>query len=481
MCLISIDLGSTNVKVMAYDHSFNKVWEGSRAVEYERDGKFVTFDAEVYFEDLAEMIAEMAGSGKIDPAEKSWITLTGQAESLVVLDDSMKPLMNAISWMDERSQEECEYLATLVSDKECYQVTGQCAVLPTWPATKIMWLQKHCPDIYNNAHKYVLIKDYIAYRLSGKLFTECSVATFSFYFDIWNKCYWKKMLDIIGVKESQLPELIEPGTELGGLSNEIANKTGLRNAVVNVGTLDHFAGMIGTGNIKPGIVTESTGTVMAMSVLAELPIGEDEKAALHYGPFPGTYVFLPACESGGISLGWFRDRFLPGVSFEDINREIQSRGNTGELLFLPYINGTNAPEFDATASGLFMGLKTRHDAYDMAAAVMEGVALLLNRTIDSLSKKPVSIISTGGGAKSPLWLQMKADITGIEVNVPRDKEAALLGAAIMGAVTAGIYDSYEKAVAAGVQMEKSYKPKPYNEAKKKAYDIMYDAMIKAQY
>ncbi|MBQ7091884.1 MAG: hypothetical protein IJN83_04445 [Clostridia bacterium] len=160
---------------------------------------------------------------------------------------------------------------------------------------------------------------------------------------------------------------------------------------------------------------------------------------------------------------------------------IQSRGNTGELLFLPYINGTNAPEFDATASGLFMGLKTRHDAYDMAAAVMEGVALLLNRTIESLSKKPVSIISTGGGAKSPLWLQMKADITGIEVNVPRDKEAALLGAAIMGAVTAGIYDSYEKAVAAGVQMEKSYKPKPYNEAKKKAYDIMYDAMIKAQY
>ena len=481
MCLISIDLGSTNVKVMAYDHTFKRIWQSSRGVTYRREGKFVEFDAETYFDDLAQMLKEFAQSGKLAADEKCWITLTGQAESLVVLGSDMKPLIHAISWMDERSQEECEYISGLVTEQECYQVTGQCAVLPTWPATKILWLQKHRPEVYENAYKYVLIKDYIAYRLSGKLFCECSIATFSFYFDIWNRCYWKKMLDIIGVQESQLPELIEPGTELGQLSAEAVEKTGLENASVNVGTLDHFAGMIGTGNIKPGVVTESTGTVMALSVMAELPIQKDENAALHYGPFPGTYVFLPVCESGGVSLGWFRDRFLPGVSFEDINREIEKRDNAGELLFLPYITGTNAPEFDTKASGLFMGLKARHDAYDMAAAVMEGVALLLNRTLESLAKKPVSIISTGGGAKSPLWLQMKADITGIEVNVPEDKEAALLGAAIMGAVTAGIYDSYENAVNTGVRMKMCYKPRPYNEAKKKAYSVMYDAMIQAQY
>lgn len=481
MSLVSIDLGTTNVKLVAYNHSFQKVWEISRAVEYERNGKFVEFNAETYFADLVQMLEELSGSGAVPAGEPCRITLTGQAESLVVLDGNMKPLMNAISWMDERSQEECAYISTLVTDEECYKVTGQCAVLPTWPATKILWLQKNRPEVYENACKYVLIKDYIAYRLSGKLFCECSIATFSFYFDIHNRCYWKKMLDIIGVKESQLPELIEPGTDLGGLTPETAEKTRLHNATVNVGTLDHFAGMIGTGNIKPGIVTESTGTVMAMSVMAELPINEDETAALHYGPFPGTYVFLPVCESGGISLGWFRDRFLPGVSFDTINQVLQQRGCSPELLFLPYINGTNAPEFDAAASGLFMGLKTRHDAYDMAGAVMEGVALLLDRTLSSLANRPVSIISTGGGAKSPLWLQMKADITGIEVKVPEDKEAALLGAAIMGAVTAGIYDSYEKAVETGVRMEKSYTPRPCNEAKKNAYNIMYDAMIRAQY
>ena len=481
MSLVSIDLGSTNVKVMAYDHTFKKVWQASRTVVYDRNGKFVEFNAEDYYDDLAQMLHELSESGALSKDEKCRITLTGQAESLVILGEDMKPLMNAISWMDERSQEECAYISTLVTEKECYQVTGQCAVLPTWPATKILWLKKNRPEIYENANKYVLLKDYIAYRLSGKLFCECSIATFSFYFDIWNRCYWKKMLNIIGVKEDQLPELIDPGTDLGDLASETAEKTGLKNTSVNVGTLDHFAGMIGTGNIRPGIVTESTGTVMAMSILAELPIKDGEHAALHYGPFPGSYVFLPACESGGISLGWFRDRFLPDKSFEEINQEIERRGNNGELLFLPYINGTNAPEFDMEASGLFMGLKTRHDAYDMAEAVMEGVALLLNRTLESLPKKPVSIISTGGGAKSPIWLQMKADVTGIEVKVPVDKEAAMLGAAIMGAVSAGIYDSYESAVSVGVQMETTYKPRPYNEKKKSAYSIMYDAMMKAQY
>jgi xylulokinase len=169
------------------------------------------------------------------------------------------------------------------------------------------------------------------------------------------------------------------------------------------------------------------------------------------------------------------------VEFDEINKVLGERGISPELLFLPYINGTNAPEFDAKASGLFMGLKTRHDAYDMAGAVMEGVALILDRILQTLANKPVSIISTGGGAKSPLWLQMKADITGIEVKVPEDKEAALLGTAIMGAVNAGLYENYEAAVATGVRMEKNYLPRPYNEQKKKAYSIMYDAMIQAEY
>lgn len=476
MNLISIDLGSTNVKVMAYNAEFNKLWSSSRAVQYQRDGKYVEFDAEAYYNDLAAMLNELSCA-----VEGPFvITLTGQAESLIVLDDKMQPMMNAISWMDERSEQECEYISTLVTNEECYQVTGQCAVLPTWPATKIFWLQKHRPEIYQNAYKYVLLKDYIAYRLSGKLFCECSIATFSFYFDIHNRCYWQKMLDIIGLRRDQLPELIEPGTDLGGLCAEAAQQTGL-DATVNAGTLDHFAGMIGTGNIKPGTVTESTGTVMAMSIMAKLPISKTETAALHYGPFPGSYVFLPVCESGGISLGWYRDRFLPGVSFEDINAELNKRGLAQDLLFLPYINGTNAPEFDTEASGLFVGLKARHDAYDLAGAVMEGVALLLERNLENLDPKPTSIISTGGGAKSPLWLQLKADITGIEVRVPADKEAALLGAAIMGAVNAGLYPSYEEAVKTGVRMETCYTPGTYPVEKKKAYNTMYQAMIQAKF
>jgi xylulokinase len=289
------------------------------------------------------------------------------------------------------------------------------------------------------------------------------------------------MLDAIGISESQLPPLCEPCSVAGTLLPDIAQAMHLTaETKVNVGTLDHFAGMVGTGNIHPGGITLSTGTVMAMATMCAGQPPKNSGIAMHYGFLPDTHVMLPVAESGGVSLEWFRRTCMESVDYDRLNQVLAQRpGN--QLLFLPYLVGTNAPEFDAKASGLFMGLKTRHDAYDMAGAVMEGVALILDRILQTLANKPVSIISTGGGAKSPLWLQMKADITGIEVKVPEDKEAALLGTAIMGAVNAGLYENYEAAVATGVRMEKNYLPRPYNEQKKKAYSIMYDAMIQAEY
>ena len=475
-----IDLGSTNIKIAIYDENFKLIDCQGRSVEYIRENGFVEFDPDHYFSILLQLLGDMVRQNGLTSIRQ--IAFTGQAESLVVLDQNGKTLMNAISWMDERSTEECRILETQFPHAVCEAVTGQMAVLPTWPATKILWLKHNRPEIFASAGTYMLLKDYIVWLLTERKCCDMSIATFSFYFDIYKKGYWKEMLDAIGITEAQLPELVEPCSVAGTLLPDLADAMGLEHGTrINVGTLDHFAGMIGTGNIDRGGVTLSTGTVMAMSIMADLPIDPNETAALHYGPFPGTYVFLPVCESGGISLGWFRDRFLPGVEFDEINRVLGERGISPELLFLPYINGTNAPEFDAKASGLFMGLKTRHDAYDMAGAVMEGVALILDRILQTLANKPVSIISTGGGAKSPLWLQMKADITGIEVKVPEDKEAALLGTAIMGAVSAGLYESYEAAVEVGVRMEKNYLPRPYNDQKKKAYSVMYDAMIQAEY
>jgi xylulokinase len=297
-----------------------------------------------------------------------------------------------------------------------------------------------------------------------------SIATFSFYFDIYRKCYWPEMLQAIGISDNQLPPLVEPCTVVGTLTAAAAEATGLSAQVrVNTGTLDHFAGMIGTGNTAPGGMTLSTGTTMVLATMAEGVPDPDCDMALHYGFVPDTYVMLPVMESGGVCLDWFRRTCMGGIDYDSLNTALLECGET-QLLFLPYLVGTNAPEFDAQANGVFWGLRQEHDAIDMAGAVMEGVAFVLRKNCDHIAANGVklnSIIATGGGAKSPVWCQLQADITGLSVAIPKEKEAACLGAAMIAAVSDGRFASYEAAADHCVTLLHRYEPNPTERTEKK--------------
>ena len=463
-----IDLGSTNIKVALYDENLKLIDRRSRPVVYIRDNGFVEFDALKYAEDLAGLLADMTKANDVKTLKE--MAFTGQAESLVVLDGEGKPLMNAISWMDERSTEECVTLASRFDAAACEAITGQMAVLPTWPATKILWLKKNRPEVYDNAATYMLLKDYVVYYLTGVKKADMSIATFSFYFDIYNKCYWQEMLSAIGVSESQLPELCEPCTVAGTLKQDLADAMGIAGGTkVNVGTLDHFAGMIGTGNIAPGGITLSTGTVMALAAMCGVPAPRSCGIAMHYGFLPDTHVMLPVAESGGVSLEWFRRSCMGTTDYDTMNAELLKR-QPNELLFLPYLVGTNSPEFDTDATGVFWGLRQEHDAIDMAGAVMEGVAFVLRKNCDYIAGngvKPKAIVATGGGAKSPVWCQLQADITGLPVRIPAEKEAACLGAAMIAAVSDGRWNGYEAAVGDCVSMLHQYDPNPSERTERK--------------
>lgn len=474
-----IDLGSTNIKIALYDADFHLVDRRSSPVSYIRDNGVVEFDACIYFDELIALLGEMVRENHVTQLRE--LALTGQAESLVVLGKDGAPLMNAISWMDERSVSECEELARRFSPEVCEAVTGQMSVLPTWPATKILWLKHNRPEVYGNAATYMLLKDYIVYRLTGIKLADMSIATFSFYFDIYNKCYWKEMLDAIGVSEAQLPPLTEPCTVAGTLLPELEN--GLSADVkINIGTLDHFAGMIGTGNIRPGSITLSTGTVMALAAMCGKPAPRSCGIAMHYGFLPDTHVMLPVAESGGVSLEWFKKTCMPSIDYDRMNAVLSER-EPNELLFLPYLVGTNAPEFDAEANGVFWGLRQEHDVYDMAAAVMEGVACVLRKNCDYIAKNgvvPEAIIATGGGAKSAVWCKMQADITGLPILIPQEKEAACLGAAMIAAVGDGRFDGYEAAARHCVAIANRYEPHPsaQTERKYRRFCALYDAALK---
>lgn len=484
MYYIGVDLGSTNIKVALYTKKMELVDRQSYPVNYIRENGFVEFDAELYFQDLTNLIKTMIESNKIDPAKVSQITLTGQAESLVVVGKDGKALMNAISWMDERSVDECKCLECQLSPAEIEAVTGQMAVLPTWPATKILWLKNNRPDIFNNAETFMMIKDFIVYKLTGQKLGDMSIATFTFYFDIYEKNYWQKMLSLIGITEDKLPKLAEPCTIAGPLTGEAAKAAALTTATrVNIGTLDHFTGMIGTGNVTLGGMTLSTGTVMALTTMSSEPAPRDSGIAMHYGFMPDTHIMLPVAESGGVSLEWFRRTCMGEITYDHMNKVLSQRALPNNLIFLPYLVGTNSPEFDADASGMFFGLRQENDVYDMACAVMEGVAFMLRKNCDHIRSKGTEIshiIATGGGSKSPIWCQLQADITGLPVVIPAEKEAACLGSAIIGAVSDGVFTSFSDAADQCISFTKRYTPDNHEkyQTKFEKFCALYEAMCK---
>ncbi|MBQ8748686.1 MAG: hypothetical protein IJZ14_02650 [Oscillospiraceae bacterium] len=455
---IGVDLGSTNLKAALYDKDLNCIAQKGAPVEYIRQGEFMEFDAKKYFDTLSSILAELMAE---HPCHVAQIALTGQAESLVCLDAEGNPVHNAISWMDERSVKECESLEMQFSAELCHRKTGQQAILPTWPATKILWLQRNKPEVFSKVATYMLLKDYIVFCLTGKKCADMSIATFSFYFDIYGKCYWKEMLSAIGISEEQLPPLVEPCTVAGALTETVSAATGLSTKTkVNIGTLDHFAGMIGTGNTAPGGMTLSTGTTMVLTTMAEGTPDPDWDMALHYGFLPDTYIMLPVMESGGVCLDWFRRTCMNNMDYDTLNQELLTAPDSN-VLFLPYLVGTNAPEFDREATGVFFGLRQEHTNIQMAKAVMEGVCFVLRKNVeDILSKgtKIASIVATGGGAKSPVWCQLQADITGLPVEVPAVTEAGCLGAAMLAAWSDGRYETLE-AAAKDVKMVRRYEPK----------------------
>ena len=464
---LGIDLGSTNIKAALYSADMKLIDRQSIPVSYIRENGFVEFDAYRYAQNLIELLSDLLHKNKVDTVFE--IAFTGQAESLVVVGKEGKPLMNAISWMDERSTLECGELAKLFSKEECEKVTGQQAVLPTWPATKILWLEKNRPDVFENAQIYMLLKDYIVFYLTGNKVCDMSIATFSFYFDIYKKCYWKKMLEAIHITEDKLAPLAEPCTVAGTLKDDFLTKLGLVGSVkVNIGTLDHFAGMIGTGNTGEGKITLSTGTVMAMATFSKKDAFDISGIAMHYGFIPDTHIMLPVAESGGVSLEWFKTSCMKDVSFKEIDQTVKER-KRNQILFLPYLVGTNSPEFDSRASGVFWGLRGEHDAFDMAYAVMEGVGFLLKKNCEYIEKNGScvnSIIATGGGSKSDVWCQLQADITRLPIMIPKEKEAACFGAAMIAAVSDGKIESFEDA-AKLVEFENVFKPSDEDVLKEK--------------
>jgi sugar (pentulose or hexulose) kinase len=285
-----------------------------------------------------------------------------------------------------------------------------------------------------------MVKDDLLRRLTGTAAGEVTTRGFTYLYDVRGGHYWGEMLDFVGVATESLAPLVPAGTDLGPVLPVVAQRLPPAASYrVNAGALDHFCAMVGTGSYMPGVVSESAGTVLSLSLLtADWSFDAAHKVSFHAGLQPGDVVLFNGVDSGGVCLEWFRREGLGGMSHAALEAALPTRDATSAPLFLPYLTGVNPPDFFTNARGAFVGLDLRHTNLDLAYAVEEGVAHLLRRNIEYLTDEPVrEIVSTGGGSASAFWNQLKAHVCDVDVLAPAEPEATCRGAAALALVAAG--------------------------------------------
>jgi xylulokinase len=483
--LMAIDLGTSAVKVAIFDtDGFQKTIE-SAEYRLSYPGKdFVENDVNKYWDCIVSLIKKTLESLENDPAKILAISISSQGETIIPVDSKCKPLMPAIVWLDNRSAVQAKEIEMDFGADTLFNITGMPYSDPAWPASKIKWLKENNPDIFKATSKYLLIEDYITYKLTGTIVGENTVYSSSYYYDFINKKYYQPMLDYLNIGQKQLPQIISPGNFVANISRAASHETGLSTSTRFImGSVDQIAGAIGAGNIRPGILTETTGTALAMVVMTDKPVIDYKNRipCLNY-VMTDKYCLLPYSMTGGAVLKWFKDNFYileekqitGGDIYAYIDKEASEiKAGCDGLITLPHLSGAFLPYNNPDARGVFYGVGLNHSRKHFSRSIMESIAFTLKGNIELLERADIKIdkiLSLGGGAKSSLWSQIKADIIGKDINIPQNTETSVLGAAIIAGVGTGIYTDYEEAVRKFVKIEKKFTPAIKN---KEVYDECY--------
>jgi xylulokinase len=443
-----VDVGTTNLKVVLYDEQLRRLSIASAPAVYTRSGDRVEFDPEQLFDTVLELIGQCAAECGDAGRHAAVIAITGQAESLVLNDRRGTPVRPGMSWLDDRAVAEADELAAKFGVDDAFAVTGQPCPSATWPAAKLRWLGRHEAGTLASAGSVLMIKDDLVRRFTGAAVGEVTTRGFTYFWDVPNGKYWDEMLEFCSVPAGALPEVVPAGTDVGGVSSEVLDRLPAAESYrVNVAALDHFCAMAGTGSYADGIVSESAGTVLSLSLLdPHWTFDPARKVSFHTGLRPGDTVLFNGVDGGGAALEWYRRHGLAGMPYDELEQRLGSREFREPPLFLPYLTGVNPPDYFPNAKGAFLNLDLGHDRIDMAFAVEEGIAHLLRRNVEYLSADPPrEVVSTGGGAASWFWNQLKADVCGVDVLVPDEREATCRGAAALALLAAGKLDRLDDA------------------------------------
>lgn len=464
MLYIGVDLGTSAVKLLLMDETGKvlNIVSKEYPLSFPQPGWSEQNPSDWWTQSIAGLKELTAGMNKNDVAG---ISFGGQMHGLVVLDENDEVIRPAILWNDGRTQKETDYLNNEIGKEKLSRLTGNIA-FAGFTAPKILWLKANEPQNFAKIKKIMLPKDYIAYRLTGEFSTDYSDASGMLLLDVKNKCWSKEMLEICGVKEEWMPKLYESYGKTGTLKPDVAEELGFpAECIVAAGAGDNAAAAIGTGTVGAGKCNLSLGTSGTLFITSD-KFGVDPHNALHsFDHADGGYHLMGCMLSAASCNNWWMKDILCSDDFADEQKPLDEEGRLGEnhVYFLPYLMGERSPHNDPSARASFIGMSMDTSRADMLQAVFEGVAYGLRDSLEvarSLGAAPERTTICGGGAKSPLWRKIVANVMDMKVDTVEVEEGPAYGGAILAAVADKKFESVEAAAKTIIKKKDTTEPDP---------------------
>lgn len=461
--VIGVDLGTSAVKTLliAQDGSIKAEATREYPLYHDKSG-WSEQEPEDWVTGTTGALQELVAQACVSPQDIEGMSFSGQMHGLVLLDAQNKPIRRAILWNDTRTTEQCREIERTLGDK-LLSITRNPA-LEGFTLPKIIWVKQNEPDLFARADKFLLPKDYLRLRLTGQIHMDLSDAAGTLMLDVANKSWSEEVLEAFGISSAFCPPLVEASAFVGTVSPDTAQETGLSEGTkVFAGGADNACGAIGAGILSPGLTLCSIGT-SGVVLTYEADSSADYEGKVHFFNHGKENVFyaMGVTLAAGYSLSWFRNTFAKGETFESLLEGIgEISPGAGGLLFTPYLVGERTPHADAKIRGSFIGMDGSHTRAHFARAVMEGITFSLNESIDmfrAAGKTVDTIVSIGGGAKNPTWLQMQADIFGATVVALENEQGPGLGAAMLAAYGSGWFPSLDACAETFVKHARMYTP-----------------------
>lgn len=465
--VLGIDLGTSAVKVTAVNREGKIVAQSSQSYPINSpQAGYGEQDPEEWVQKTTLAIQNLATVEHIDLSKVEGVSYSGQMHGLVLLDKNYKVLRPAILWNDTRTTKQCEEIIAKMGN-DFLDITRN-KPLEGFTLPKILWVKENEPDTFEKTEVFLLPKDYIRYRMTGEIGMEYSDAAGTVWLNVTKKEWSQEIADSMELPLSICPPLIESSEVVGNITEKYSAISGLSTKTkVVAGAADNAAGAIGAGIISEHKVLSSIGT-SGVVLSYEENSAVDYKGKLHFfnHAIKDRYYSMGVTLAAGYSLSWFKNTFAGEQSFDQVVKDaaLSPIGAKG-LLFTPYIVGERTPYADAKIRGSFVGMDSRQTLHDFTRAVIEGITFSFRDILEiykNEGKNFDTVVSTGGGAKSKLWMQIQADIFNINVVSLENEQGPGLGAAMLAAKGIGWYDSLKECSDVFVKYGRVYKPNANN-------------------